>query len=51
MRPRESWSKDHYGAKLLLGIAQGGSFSLALMFIVFRSRVASQLSGMVQGVG
>lgn len=39
---------------VLLGIAQGGSFSLALMFIVLRSRdshVAAQLSGMAQGVG
>lgn len=39
---------------VLLGIAQGGSFSLALTFIVLRSRdshVAAQLSGMVQGVG
>lgn len=39
---------------VLLGIAQGGSFSLALTMIVLRSRdshVASQLSGMAQGVG
>jgi len=39
---------------VLLGIAQGGSFSLALTFIVLRSRdahVAAQLSGMAQGVG
>ncbi|CAN5605276.1 MFS transporter [soil metagenome] len=39
---------------VLLGIAQGGSFSLALTLIVLRardSRVAAQLSGMAQGVG
>jgi CP family cyanate transporter-like MFS transporter len=39
---------------VLLGIAQGGSFSLALTFIALRSRdshVAAQLSGMAQGVG
>lgn len=39
---------------VMLGIAQGGSFSLALTFIVLRSRdahVAAQLSGMAQGVG
>jgi CP family cyanate transporter-like MFS transporter len=39
---------------VLLGIAQGGSFSLALTLIVMRSRdshVAAQLSGMAQGVG
>lgn len=39
---------------VLLGIAQGASFSLALTFIVLRSRdshVAAQLSGMAQGVG
>ena len=39
---------------VLLGIAQGGSFSLALTFIALRSRdshVAEQLSGMAQGVG
>jgi len=39
---------------VLLGIAQGGSFSLALTLIVMRSpnsHVAAQLSGMAQGVG
>ena len=39
---------------VLLGIAQGGSFSLALTLIVMRSRdshVAAQLSGMAQCVG
>jgi CP family cyanate transporter-like MFS transporter len=39
---------------LLPGIAQGGSFSLALTFIVLRSRNSHgtvQLSGMAQGVG
>ena len=39
---------------VLLGIAQGGSFSLALTLIVLRSRdalVAAQLSGMAQGIG
>ncbi|AMM25494.1 CynX/NimT family MFS transporter [Variovorax sp. PAMC 28711] len=39
---------------VLLGIAQGGSFALALTLIVLRSRdshVAAQLSGMAQGVG
>lgn len=37
-----------------LGIAQGGTFALALTLIVMRSpdaRVAAQLSGMAQGVG
>jgi CP family cyanate transporter-like MFS transporter len=46
------WGIWHWA--VLLGIAQGGSFSLALTFIVLRSRdshVAAQLSGMVQGVG
>jgi CP family cyanate transporter-like MFS transporter len=39
---------------VLLGIAQGGTFALALTLIVMRSpdaRVAAQLSGMAQGVG
>jgi CP family cyanate transporter-like MFS transporter len=39
---------------VLLGIAQGGSFALALTLIVLRSpdsHVAAQLSGMAQGVG
>lgn len=39
---------------VLLGIAQGGSFALALTLIVLRARdahVAAQLSGMAQGVG
>ena len=39
---------------VVLGIAQGGSFALALTFIVLRSpdsHVAAQLSGMSQGVG
>ena len=39
---------------VLLGIAQGGSFALALTFIVLRSpdaHVAAHLSGMAQGVG
>lgn len=39
---------------VLLGIAQGGAFALALTLIVLRSRdahVAAQLSGMAQGVG
>lgn len=39
---------------VLLGIAQGGSFSLALTLIVLRARdshVAAQLSGMAQGIG
>ncbi|SDK76840.1 MFS transporter, CP family, cyanate transporter [Franzmannia pantelleriensis] len=38
----------------LLGIGQGGSFSLALTLIVLRSgthQLAGQLSGMVQGIG
>ncbi|MEP7283582.1 MAG: MFS transporter [Rubrivivax sp.] len=46
------WGIWHWA--VLLGIAQGGSFSLALTFIVLRSRdsqIAAQLSGMVQGVG
>lgn len=46
------WGIWHWA--VLLGIAQGGSFSLALTFIVLRSRdahVAAQLSGMAQGVG
>ncbi|UST56026.1 MFS transporter (plasmid) [Comamonadaceae bacterium OTU4NAUVB1] len=37
-----------------LGVAQGGTFALALTLIVMRSpdaRVAAQLSGMAQGVG
>jgi CP family cyanate transporter-like MFS transporter len=39
---------------VLLGVAQGGTFALALTLIVMRSpdaRVAAQLSGMAQGVG
>ena len=46
------WGIWHWA--VLLGIAQGGSFALALTLIVLRSRdshVAAQLSGMVQGVG
>jgi CP family cyanate transporter-like MFS transporter len=38
----------------MLGIAQGGTFALALTMIVLRSRdshVAAHLSGMAQGVG
>ena len=47
-----AWGIWHWA--VLLGIAQGGSFSLALTLIVLRSRdshVAAQLSGMAQGVG
>jgi MFS family permease len=43
-----------WGWAVLLGIAQGGAFALALTLIVLRSRdshVAAQLSGMAQGVG
>ena len=43
-----------WGWAVLLGIAQGGSFALALTLIVLRSpdpHVAAQLSGMAQGVG
>lgn len=43
-----------WGWAVLLGIAQGGAFALALTLIVMRSpdaRVAAQLSGMAQGVG
>ncbi len=39
---------------VLLGLAQGGTFSLALTLIVIRSpdaRVAAHLSGMAQGIG
>lgn len=39
---------------VLLGIAQGGTFALALTMIVLRSRdshIAAHLSGMAQGVG
>ena len=39
---------------VLLGIGQGGSFSLALSLLVLRtanSRLAGQLSGLVQGGG
>ncbi|SDK93067.1 MFS transporter, CP family, cyanate transporter [Modicisalibacter muralis] len=39
---------------LLLGLGQGGSFSMALTLIVLRSansRLAGQLSGMAQGIG
>ncbi len=41
-------------AMILLGLGQGGSFSLALTLLVLRSAtpaVAGQLSGMAQGVG
>ncbi|VTU20833.1 CynX/NimT family MFS transporter [Variovorax sp. PBL-E5] len=43
-----------WGWAVLLGIAQGASFALALTLIVLRSpdpHVAAQLSGMAQGVG
>jgi CP family cyanate transporter-like MFS transporter len=39
---------------ILLGLGQGGAFSIALMLLVLRSpnsAVASSLSGMAQGVG
>ena len=39
---------------VLLGLAQGGTFALALTLIVMRSpdaRMAAQLSGMAQGIG
>ncbi|GFM83617.1 MFS transporter [Pseudomonas cichorii] len=43
-----------WGWAILLGLGQGGTFSLALALIVLRSRdshVASNLSGMAQGIG
>ncbi|SDB60304.1 MFS transporter, CP family, cyanate transporter [Pseudomonas sp. NFACC23-1] len=43
-----------WGWAILLGLGQGGSFSLALTLIVLRSRdahVAANLSGMAQGFG
>ena len=43
-----------WGWAIVLGLGQGGSFSLALTMIVLRSRdahVASNLSGMAQGIG
>ncbi|MDV6951525.1 CynX/NimT family MFS transporter [Pseudomonas aeruginosa] len=43
-----------WGWAVLLGLGQGGTFSIALALIVLRSRdahVASHLSGMAQGVG
>ena len=43
-----------WGFAILLGLGQGGCFSLALALIVLRSpdaRVAASLSGMAQGVG
>ncbi|MFW0758773.1 CynX/NimT family MFS transporter [Pseudomonas sp. H11T01] len=43
-----------WGWAILLGLGQGGSFSLALTLIVLRSRdahVAANLSGMAQGIG
>lgn len=43
-----------WGWALLLGVAQGGSFTLALTVIGLRSRdshVAAQLSSMAQGIG
>ena len=43
-----------WGWAILLGLGQGGTFSLALTLIVLRSRdshVAANLSGMAQGVG
>lgn len=46
-----SW---RWGGALLLGLGQGGSFSMALTLIVLRSansRLAGQLSGMTQGIG
>jgi CP family cyanate transporter-like MFS transporter len=39
---------------VVLGLGQGGSFSLALTLLVLRSAnpaIAGQLSGMVQGIG
>jgi len=43
-----------WGWAVLLGLGQGGTFSLALTLIVLRSRdahVAANLSGMAQGFG
>ncbi|KAF1004898.1 MAG: putative transporter YycB [Pseudomonas fluorescens] len=43
-----------WGWAILLGLGQGGTFSLALTLIVLRSRdshVAANLSSMAQGVG
>ncbi|RMO67071.1 Cyanate transport system protein [Pseudomonas syringae pv. aptata] len=43
-----------WGWAILLGVGQGGTFSLALALIVLRSRdshVAANLSSMAQGVG
>ncbi|RMQ44548.1 Cyanate MFS transporter [Pseudomonas cichorii] len=43
-----------WGWAIVLGLGQGGAFSLALALIVLRSRdahVASNLSGMAQGIG
>ncbi|GAB7527743.1 CynX/NimT family MFS transporter [Pseudomonas sp. 3A(2025)] len=43
-----------WGWAILLGVGQGGTFSLALALIVLRSadsHVASNLSGMAQGIG
>ncbi|MFJ4141346.1 CynX/NimT family MFS transporter [Pseudomonas sp. NPDC089734] len=43
-----------WGWAIVLGLGQGGAFSLALALIVLRSRdshVAANLSGMAQGVG
>lgn len=43
-----------WGWAIVLGLGQGGAFSLALALIVLRARdaqVAAQLSGMAQGVG
>ena len=43
-----------WGWAILLGLGQGGAFSLALTLIVLRSRdahVAANLSGMAQGFG
>jgi len=43
-----------WGWAILLGLGQGGTFSLALTLIVLRSRdshVAANLSSMAQGIG
>ena len=43
-----------WGWAIVLGLGQGGTFSLALTLIVLRSRdahVAANLSGMAQGIG
>ena len=43
-----------WGWAIVLGLGQGGTFSLALTMIVLRSRdahVAANLSGMAQGIG